>query len=108
MRIFYFVLVVIFSKGVLAEDKGWFQVGACIYNDIYLLGMDKTKEKHGDISFDRLSKENAFEAGSGFGNRQATLMTTLQFKGESMALSNANLYAKRKCSKVIGFKSSND
>ncbi|EKF9628230.1 hypothetical protein O1C60_003478 [Vibrio cholerae] len=104
MRVFRLLVLCVFSSGAFASQIDWFQVGACIYNDIYLLGMDKAKEKHGELDFNLLSKEDSFEVGTGFGNRQATLLSQLQSKGQEHTMTQATHYADIRCFKIVGFK----
>ncbi|EGR0400178.1 TPA: hypothetical protein GRI66_23985 [Vibrio parahaemolyticus] len=101
MRVFRLLVLCMFSSGAFASQADWFQVGACIYNDIYLLGVDKAKEKHGELDFNLLSKEDSFEVGTGFGNRQATLLSQLHSKGQEYTIT-----PEIRCSKIVGFKAS--
>jgi hypothetical protein len=94
------------SSVAFAAKTDWFQVGTCIYNDIFLFGMDNAKEKHGELDFNLLSKEDSFEMGTGFGNRQATLLSQLQSKGQEYTIKQATRYAEVRCSEIVGFQAS--
>lgn len=106
MRVFRLLVLCMFSSGTFASQADWFQVGACISNDIYLFGVNKAKQKHGELDFNLLSKEDSFEVGTGFGNRQATLLSQQHSKGQEHTITQATRYAEIRCSKIVGFKAS--